>query len=63
MVTLAVFFPALILSKIVQDLVHRLCFLFFLLMMEIKFLLLEVISFRARLRTRSFGAGYIASSK
>ena len=29
MVTLAVFFLALILPKIGQDLVHRLCFLFF----------------------------------
>lgn len=59
MVTLAVFFPELILSKIVQGFIHRLCFLFFLLMMDIKFLLLVVISFRARLRTRSLGAGIL----
>lgn len=61
MVTQAVFLLALILSKIVQNLVYGLPFL--LLMMEIKFLLQEVISFRARLKSGSGGEVYTASSK
>lgn len=61
MVTQAVFFLELILSKIVQNLVYGLSFL--LLMMEIKFLLLEVIYFRAGLKSGSGGEVYTASSK